>query len=411
MNALIDRPRYMDQLMRHKDVDLIKIITGIRRCGKSSLLDLFHDRLLSMGVSKNRIIHMNLESLSYADLTNHLAFYRHVSDQITEKGRYYLLFDEVQAVDGWERAVESFRIDHDVDIYLTGSNAYLLSSELSTLLSGRCVQIKMMPLSFQEFLRFHEFAPETSLEEKFALYMRFGGMPILKEYGFDQTACNQALEGIFSTIALKDIMQRNSIGDASLITKLARFLCSNLGSITSPNNVANVLLNEGALEAEVKKAKVAPKTIEKYLNAFCDAFVFYQASRYDIKGKQHLKTLAKYYVADLGFRNMLFGARDADRGHLLENAVYLELVRRGYRVFIGKVRETEIDFVAEKPENKLYVQVTESMNVPEVRACELGPFEQVDDHYEKIVLSLDRDFVDSYNGVRSLNVIDWLLEE
>lgn len=411
MRTLINRPYYFNQLIQHKDADLIKIITGTRGCGKSSLLNLFHEHLLTLGVSQDRIIHLELESLDYLELSNYLDFYRYVSDQITEKSRYYLLFDEIQVVDGWERAIESFRIDYDVDIYLTGSNAYLLSSELSTLLSGRYVQIKMMPLSFQEFLQFHEFAPAATIEEKFALYVRFGGMPVLKEYGFDQTACNQALEGIFTTIAFKDIMQRNAISDASLISKLTRFLCSNLGSITSPNNVANMLFNEGALKAEGKKTKPAPKTIEKYLDAFCDAFIFYQARRYDVKGKQHLKTLAKYYVADLGFRNMLLGGRDADRGYLLENVVYLELVRRGYRVFIGKVGETEIDFLAEKPEHKLYVQVTESMSSPEVRARELKPFDQVDDHYEKIVLSLDHDFVDSYNGVQSINLIDWLLEE
>ena len=408
MTDLINRPQYLNQLIQNKDVDLVKIVTGIRRCGKSSLLDLFHKYLTENGVPDAHIIHMNMESLRYRDLTNYLFFYDYVSKRISPDGKTYLIFDELQAVEHWEKAIESFRLDFDVDIYITGSNAYLLSTEFSTLLSGRYVEIRMLPLSYREFLDFYEFAPDVSMEEKFQKYLQFGGMPILREYKFNEARSNQALEGIYSTVVLRDILQRNNGINQAMLQKIMLFLCSNIGSITSPNSIGNVLANEGDIPT-VKAKNIAGKTVERYISMLRNAFVFFSVGRYDVKGKQLLKTLGKNYIIDLGFRNMLLGYRDADRGHILENIVFLELLRRDYRVYIGKIGETEIDFVAEKPNDKVYIQVTESMQSPETRERELRPLRMIPDNYEKIVLSMDRSFINSYDGIKSVNLIDWLL--
>ena len=408
MTDLINRPQYLNQLIQNKDVDLVKIVTGIRRCGKSSLQDLFHKYLTENGVPDAHIIHMNMESLRYRDLTNYLFFYDYVSKRISPDGKTYLIFDELQAVEHWEKAIESFRLDFDVDIYITGSNAYLLSTEFSTLLSGRYVEIRMLPLSFREFLDFYEFAPNVSMEEKFQKYLQFGGMPILREYKFNEARSNQALEGIYSTVVLRDILQRNNGIDQAMLQKIMLFLCSNIGSITSPNRIGNVLANEGDIPT-VKAKNIAGKTVERYISMLRNAFVFFSVGRYDVKGKQLLKTLGKNYIIDMGFRNMLLGYRDADRGHILENIVFLELLRRDYRVYIGKIGKTEIDFVAEKPNDKVYIQVTESMQSPETRERELRPLRMIPDNYEKIVLSMDRSFINSYDGIKSVNLIDWLL--
>ena len=407
MSELINRPEYLNQLIQNKDVDLVKIVTGIRRCGKSSLLDLFHQHLLNHGIADSNIIHMNLESLRYRDFKDYLVFYDYVSERIAKSGKTYLIFDELQVIEHWEKAIESFRLDFDVDIYITGSNAYLLSTEFSTLLSGRYVEIRMLPLSFKEFMDFYEFAPDISIEEKFQKYLQFGGMPILREYRFNEARSIQALEGIYSTVILRDILQRNTQSNQGLLHKLMLFLCSNIGSITSPSSIGNVLSNEGNIEGKGKK--IASQTVEKYISMLRSAFIFYSVERYDVKGKQLLKTLGKNYIIDLGFRNMLLGYRDADRGHIIENIVFLELIRRDYHVYIGKFKETEIDFVAEKPNDKLYIQVTESMLSPETRERELRPLQMIPDNYEKIVLSMDRNYITSYDGIKSLNLIDWLL--
>lgn len=408
MAELIDRPEYLTQLIQHKDVDLVKIVTGIRRCGKSSLLDLFHRYLSDNGVDDGNIIHMNLESLRYRDITNYLAFYDYVSERIPKNGKAYLLFDELQAVEHWEKAIESFRLDFDVDIYITGSNAYLLSAEFSTLLSGRYVEIRMLPLSFKEFLSFYKFDPSVTVEEKFQRYLQFGGMPILREYRFNEARSNQALEGIYSTVVLRDILQRNNQADQGTLQKIMLFLCSNIGSIVSPNSIGNVLSGEGDILIG-KRKNIAGKTVEKYISMLRSAFIIYSVERYDVKGRKLLKTLGKNYVSDLGFRNMLLGYRGDDRGHVLENIVFLELIRRDYRVYIGKVGETEVDFVAEKPNDKLYIQVTESMQSPETRERELKPLRMIPDNYEKIVLSMDRNYINSYDGIKSLFLVDWLL--
>ena len=408
MKELVDRPEYLNQLILNKDIDLVKIVSGIRRAGKSSILDLFHQHLLDTGIPEANIIHMNLESLRYRDLTDYLTFYDYVSERISHNGRTYLIFDELQTVEHWEKAIESFRIDFDVDIYITGSNAYLLSSEFSTLLAGRYIEIPVLPLSFKEFLTFYEFNPEISIEEKFQKYLQFGGMPVLKEFQFNVSGINQALEGIYSTIVLRDVLQRNPQLNQNTLHKVMLFLSSNIGSITSPNKIGNVLSAEGDIK-KTKEKNIAGKTVERYISMLQNAFIIYSINRYDIKGKQLLKTLGKNYLVDMGFRNLLLGYRDADRGHIIENIVFLELLRRHYRVYIGKVGENEIDFIAEKPEEKIYIQVTESMQSPETRQRELRPLQMIPDNYEKIILSMDRSFITSYDGIKAINLIDWLL--
>ena len=408
MAELIDRPEYLNQLIQNKDVDLVKIVTGIRRCGKSALLDLFHQYLVESGITESNIIHMNLESLRYRSITDYLTFYDYVSERIAKEGKTYLIFDEPQAVEHWEKAIDSFRLDFDVDIYITGSNAYMLSSEFSTLLSGRYIEIRLLPLSFKEFLTFYEFSESITMEEKFQRYLQFGGMPILREYHFNEARSNQALEGIYSTVVLRDVLQRNPQADQATMQKIMLFLCSNIGSITSPNRIGNVLSNEGDIKTG-KVKNIAGKTVEKYIAMLRSAFIVSSVGRYDVKGKQLLKTLGKNYIVDIGFRNMLLGYRDVDRGHILENIVYLELIRRDYNVYIGKVGETEIDFVAEKPNEKLYIQVTESMQSTETRERELRPLRMISDNYEKIVLSMDHSYINSYDGIKSINLIDWLL--
>ena len=408
MKELVDRPEYLNQLILNKDIDLVKIVSGIRRAGKSSILDLFHQHLLDTGIPEANIIHMNLESLRYRDLTDYLTFYDYVSERISHNGRTYLIFDELQTVEHWEKAIESFRIDFDVDIYITGSNAYLLSSEFSTLLAGRYIEIRVLPLSFKEFLTFYEFNLEISIEEKFQKYLQFGGMPVLKEFQFNVSGINQALEGIYSTIVLRDVLQRNPQINQNTLHKVMLFLSSNIGSFTSPNKIGNVLSVEGDIK-KTKEKNIAGKTVERYISMLQNAFIIYSINRYDIKGKQLLKTLGKNYLVDMGFRNLLLGYRDADRGHIIENIVFLELLRRHYRVYIGKVGENEIDFIAEKPEEKIYIQVTESMQSPETRQRELRPLQMIPDNYEKIILSMDRSFITSYDGIKSINLIDWLL--
>ena len=411
MDERINRPEYLNRLIEYRDSDLIKVITGIRRCGKSTLLDLYADWLRAQGVADENIVHMNLESLRWRELRDAASLYDFIASRLTGAGKKYLLLDEVQAVTGWERAVESLRLDFGADAYITGSNAFLLSSELSTLLSGRYVEIRMLPLSFREFLDFYDFPPSMSREERFARYLQIGGMPGLRSLT-SVPRMMDALEGIYSTVILKDVMERGGVTDQTALRKIVLFLLDNIGSLVSPGSIGKTLANEGPLgDSATKKRSLAPKTVEKYIELLTNAFIFYRAERWDVRGKQLLKTLHKLYAADLGFRSTLLGFRDAERGHLLENVVYLELLRRDYRVSVGKLDAAEIDFVAEKPDRKLYVQVTESMSGETARERELKPLRAVHDHYDKVVLSMDHDPITSYEGIRSLNIIDFLLRE
>lgn len=409
MEKRIPRPDYLNKLIEFKDKDIVKIVTGIRRCGKSTLLDLFADYLLSAGVNKKNILQMNLESLKFSGISDYKSFYDYVSKQIVQDEHNYLIFDELQAVTGWEKAIESFRIDFDADITVTGSNSYLLSSEFSTLMSGRYVEIRMLPLSFKEFLSFYSFDETTATEDKFRKYLQIGGMPVLRQFDFNLPRINDTLEGIYSTVIIRDVLERNKAADRLLLKKITLFLADNIGSVNSPNRISSILSSERSIDKG--KNNVAAKTVDKYIDMLCSAFIFYSVGRYDIKGKQLLKTLTKNYIADIGFRNMLLGYRDADRGQILENIVYLELLRRDYRVSIGKVGDCEVDFVAEKPDEKLYIQVAETMAGEETRMRELRPLKLITDNYEKIVLSMDKDYIKSYDGIKSLNIIDFLLNK
>ena len=397
MQKLHNRKRYFDELLAHKDKELIKIITGIRRCGKSSLLELFKEHLKKQNA---KFIHINFESLEFEHLSDYKELYKYIKSKI-KSGKYYLLFDEIQVVKDWQKAIESFRLDFECDIYITGSNSHLLSGEFSTYLTGRFVEIKLLPLSFAEFLEFHELGNEFSLEDKFQKYLVFGGMPILAQYKMDEINSFQALEGIISSILQKDILARC---DASyiLLEKITKFLASNIGSLTSPNNISSVLTSD--------KNSISRNSVDKYIKLLTSSFVFYEANRYDIKGKALLKTGQKYYIADTGFLGVFFGRRDSDFGHILENIVFLELLRRGYSVQIGKIGELEIDFVASNLKEKIYIQVSQSIMDEKTLNRELRALQSIPDNYEKIIISMDKNYALSIEGIKIKNAIEWLLE-
>ena len=397
MQKLHNRKRYFDELLAHKDKELIKIITGIRRCGKSSLLELFKEYLKKQNA---KFIHINFESLEFEHLSDYKELYKYIKSKI-KSGKYYLLFDEIQVVKDWQKAIESFRLDFECDIYITGSNSHLLSGEFSTYLTGRFVEIKLLPLSFAEFLEFHELGNEFSLEDKFQKYLIFGGMPILAQYKMDEINSFQALEGIISSILQKDILARC---DASyiLLEKITKFLASNIGSLTSPNNISFVLTSD--------KNSISRNSVDKYIKLLTSSFVFYEANRYDIKGKALLKTGQKYYIADTGFLGVFFGRRDSDFGYILENIVFLELLRRGYSVQIGKIGELEIDFVASNPKEKIYIQVSQSIMDEKTLNRELRALQSIPDNYEKIIISMDKNYALSKEGIKIKNAIEWLLE-
>lgn len=397
------RDLYLNELLKFKNKNIIKVITGIRRCGKSSLLKLFRNHLIDIGVEEKNIIFINFESMAYDFIDDYKKLNSYIKEKIVLDKKNYILLDEVQLVEKWEKTVNSLLVDYDVDIYVTGSNAYLLSSELSTLLSGRYIEIKMTTLSFKEFIQFHEFSEEESKEEIFSLYLKYGGFPSVVDLGMNQEIVNSFLEGVYNTVILKDVIQRNSIKDVSLLENIFKFIAQNIGSIFSPRSISNTINSEGR--------KTTSETIDNYLSMLQNAFIIHQIKRYDIKGKQILKTLGKYYISDIGIRNAVLGYRDIDFGHILENVVYLELIRRKYNVYIGKVGEYEVDFIAEKQDDKKYYQVTLSLNSDEVIERENRPLLLIDDNYEKIIISKDKNFVKDSNGIKYINIIDFLLEE
>lgn len=434
-NKLKNRDLYLDKLISFCDMEPVKVVTGIRRCGKSSLLKLMVEYLLEeRSVSKECIIEMNFESFEFKDMTEK-DFYNYVKERCVVGERMYLFFDEVQRVDKWEDAVNAFRVDLDCDIYLTGSNSYLLSSEYSTYLSGRCVEIKMLPLSFKEFLYFHDFEVKEmqnmlggsrkqvfdkneekyELKEVFEAYTKFGGMPIISDVGFDQEKALIVLDGVYSTVVIRDILEREKrrgqqrITNPVLLKKIILFLADNIGSNISVSSIGNILVNEGLLTENKRGKTPSAHTVQAYVNALLESYIFYDIKRFDIKGKDFLRTLGKYYIVDIGLRNYLLGFRNRDTGHVLENIVYFELMRRGYDVAIGKVDSKEVDFIATKADDKIYIQVTESMMGEDVRKRELEPLQKIRDNYEKIVLSLDTGIENSFDGIKSVNLIDWLI--
>lgn len=435
-HKLKKRDLYLNKMIAFQDTDSVKVVTGIRRCGKSSLLKLMAEHLKEKGIADGQILEMNFESYAFKSMTSD-DFYEYVKQHINPDKRMYLFFDEVQRVPNWEDAVNSFRVDFNCDIYVTGSNAYMLSSEYATYLSGRCVEIKMLPLSFREFLYFYGFEIKEArsafggmrkqifdnkgehyeIGEVFNAYMRFGGMPGITDVGLDQEKALVLLEGIYSTVIMRDILERENrrrqkrITDPILLKKIILFLADNIGSNISVSSIGNILVNEGLLEEGKRKGTPSAHTVQDYVNALLEAYFFYDIKRFDIKGKEYLRTLGKYYIVDMGLRNYLLGFRNRDSGHTLENVVYFELLRRGYDVSIGKVDNLEVDFIATKPNDKIYIQVTESMTGEDVRRRELTPLQKIGDNYEKIVLSMNTGMDSSYEGIKSISLVDWLLTE
>ena len=400
-----NRQSYLNTLTEFLDKEVIKVIMGVRRCGKSTLLKLFAEELKNRKVPEKNIIHINFESMKYRDIIDYNLFYDFVAGRVPENGKTYLLIDEPQNVIGWEKAVNSFKVDFDCDIYITGSNARLLSSELSTLISGRYVEIALYPLSFKEYLDFHGLEKN---DKAFQDYLKFGGFPSIVELGGNVDRIGDVLDGIYNTVIVKDVIAKNKIKDGELLQKIVTFLADNVGSPTSSNSIANSLINEKRIENTKKDP--AASTVEQYIRSLEKAYVFYRAKRYDVKGKNLLKTLGKYYIVDIGLRNTLLGYRDADRGHILENIVFLEIKRRGYNVFIGKVDEKEVDFIAEKATHKMYIQVCETLGGDDTLKRELAPLLAIRDNYEKIIITNDKTFVESYEGVMVKNIADWLCE-
>ncbi len=435
-NKLRKRDLYLKRMIAFQDTEMIKVVTGIRRCGKSSLMKLMAQHLRESGVTDDQILEMNFESMSIPDMDAR-GFYEYVKARICPDKRTYLFFDEVQKVPGWENAVNSFRVDFDCDIYITGSNAYLLSSELSTYLSGRYVEIKVLPLSFREFLDFHGYtlterkSPAGGVKKRimdadgeiydakelFDAYARFGGMPMLADIGLEIDRVTAALDGVYSAAVVNDILEREkrkgqrTITDAVLLRKIIMFLADNIGNNTSATSIGNTLVSEGLLEDGKRKTKPAVQTILAYIKALTDAYFFYEIKRFDIKGKEYLRTLGKYYIVDVGLRNYLLGFREGDSGHILENIIFFELMRRGYDVAIGKIDNQEVDFIATKADEKKYIQVTETMNAPETRERELAPLRKIRDSYEKIVIALECDLTQTQDGIKIIRALDFLLDD
>ena len=432
--TLKKRDLYLNRMIAFQDTEMIKVMTGIRRCGKSSLMKLMANHLRDCGVKDDQILEMNFESMGLPDMDSR-GFYEYVKERILPDRRMYLFFDEVQRIPGWENAVNSFRVDFDCDIYITGSNAYLLSSELSTYLSGRYVEIKVLPLSFREFLDFHGYSVTErkspaggmrkritdadgeiyEVRELFDTYVKFGGMPMLADVGLQIDRVTAALDGMYSAAVVNDILEREkrkdrkNITDPILLRKIIMFLADNIGNNTSATSIGNTLANEGLLIDRTRKTKPATQTILSYIDALTEAYIFYGIKRFDIKGKEYLRTLGKYYIVDIGLRNYLLGYRDGDSGHILENIIFFELLRRGYDVAIGKIGNQEVDYIATKADEKKYIQVTESMNVPETRERELAPLRKIRDNYEKAVIALECDIPQTQDGIKIIQATDFLL--
>lgn len=399
---MIIRENYLNLLIDAKDTEFIKVITGIRRSGKSTLLLMFKNYLLDNNIDEKNIIHINFESAMYDDIKDYKDLYNEIKNKISNE-KMYILLDEVQNVDKWEKAINSLNVDFNVDIYITGSNAYLLSSELATLLSGRYIEIKMYPLSFREFLKFNNY-DETNLEDKFNEYLKYGGLPAITQIRDKNNLIMSYLNDIYNTIVKKDIIERNTIKDIALLENIVKYISSNIGSSISANKISDYLNSNKIVE------KTNHQTIDNYLKMLENAFIVYKADRSDIRSKALLKTLGKYYIADTGLRNIVLGFRNIDEGHLLENVVYLELLRRGYRVNIGKTLDYEVDFVVENTEEIKYYQVTKSLLDDNVKDREIRSLESISDNYEKTILTMDRTINKDYNGIKVKNIIDFLLE-
>lgn len=398
---LIQREQYLAFLRRHKDQDVIKVVSGVRRCGKSTLFELFKQELLASGVKANQIISINFEDLEYEPLQEYHALHEYIVERLILETPMYVFLDEVQHVPQFEKVVGSLFIKPNVDIYITGSNAYFMSSDIATLLTGRYVQVEMLPLSFKEF---HSAYSQQNLSDMdiYNLYIEHSSFPRLVHVEDDESI-DEYLESILNTVILKDIVTRLKITDVPLLLDIIKYLLANIGSLINPTKIANTLTSYGR--------KTDNKTVEKYLQGLKDGLLIYEVNRFDVKGKALLQRNAKYYVVDSAFRKFLLSRTDSDRGHILENIVYLELIRRGYRVYVGHLQNGEIDFVAKKPHRLEYYQVSYTVMEDTTLRRELSPLEQLDDNYPKYLLTMDvLHKTDNHNGIEQKNVLDWLLE-
>lgn len=397
-----NRDLYMSQLIQYRDTPLIKVITGIRRCGKSTLLLLFEEYLLNSGIAPDHIIRINFESFEFDSIVDYKQMHAYINQRLINKSdKYYLLLDEVQVIASWEKVINAFLVDANVDIYISGSNAYLLSSELSTLLSGRYVEIKMQALSFKEYLQFRHITSSEEVQKAFNDYLEFGALPIITELIKHPDTIGPFLEGIYNTVLMKDVIERNEIRDGALLENILKFVAANVGSIISTKKISDYLTSSGR--------KTTSDTIDNYLKMLESAFIIYKANRYDLKGKLFLKTLEKYYIVDIGIRNQLTGMRNTDYGHILENVVYLELIRRGFDVAIGKIGPLEVDFLATKANSKVYYQVCATILDESTRNRELKPLLSIKDNYPKYILTMDQTPFDDYSGIKVQNIIDFLI--
>ena len=405
---MVQRKEYINQLLSWKDDRVIKVVTGIRRCGKSTLLAQFQNILREKGIEDEQIISINFEELEYEDLLDYKKLYTFLKERINPNKQNYIFLDEIQRVVSYEKVVDSLYVKEYIDIYITGSNSYMLSGDLATLLTGRYVEIKMLPLSFKEFSE----ARGDASEKAFSEYLAVGGLPYIASMDQNTEKLNTYLEGIYNTVIIKDIEERQSrkesdpskrrVSNIVLLKSIAKFLASVVGSPISIRSVTDYLISNGR--------KVSPNTVDNYIEALCESFIFYEVERFDIAGKELLKTNKKYYMVDLGLRNYILPKRTYDLGFSIENIVYFELLRRGYQVNIGKLGDTEVDFVARKNDEIKYYQVTADMTAESTFTREMRSLKAINDNYEKIVLTLDRFTLGNYEGIKVINVLDWLLD-
>lgn len=399
---MIERKEYLNALKRWQDKQVIKVITGIRRCGKSTLMELFQQELRKQGVPEDRMISVNLEDFSNYEYRDPMKLHNFIVEKAAASAKKtYVFIDEIQNIENFPPMVDSLFLRKNLDLYITGSNAYMLSGELATHLSGRYVTIDMLPLSFSEYV---EWTGNTSdLGRKYREYLETSSFPYVTELNGDQKAIEEYLSGIYHTVVLKDVLGRLKNADPMILESILRFVYSSTGSPISTKKIADTMTSEGR--------KIDVRTVEKYLAAFQDSYIVYQAKRFDIRGKQHLKTLEKYYAVDIGLRFFLLGRKNLDTGHLVENVVYLELLRRGYDVSIGKMDEYEVDFVAVSQEGTQYIQVAASVRDENTLLRELRPLQRIHDHYPKFILTLDDDPDADYDGIRRVNVLEWLIRK
>lgn len=396
---MIQREAYLKKLIGFRDKDLIKVVTGVRRSGKSTLFKLFQQHLLENGVEEAQIQSINLEDINFEELTDYRKLHKYIESKLVADKMNYIFLDEIQNVAQFEKAVDSLYIKDNVDLYVTGSNAHLLSGELATLLSGRYVEIKMLPLSFKEYLSAVQ-NPALTISRKYAEYLQNSSFPYAIKLKSQPEQLQDYLQGIMDSIILKDVVARKNISDIDGLKKVIRFLFDNIGNVTSLKKISDTMKSEGY--------KMAPQTVENYVSALQDSFILYPAQRYDIKGKEYLRFGEKYYVVDIGLRYLMLGRKGGDTGHILENIVYLELLRRGYKVYVGKVNSEEVDFVAVNTQGVEYYQVSETVRGAETLSRELRPLENIRDHNLKFLLTMDDDPEVSHNGIRQINVLNWL---